>query len=62
MEKEKFNLFWQNIYQTKAHNICINQISIFPSGNLISVSIDKSIKIYDNKFDLLQHIQNANDD
>ena len=62
MEKEKFNFFWQNIYQTKAHNICINQISIFPSGNLISVSIDKSIKIYDNKFNLLQHIQNAHDD
>ena len=62
IKKEKFILFLQNIYYIKAHDICINKISIFPSGNLISVSNDKSIKIYDNKFNLLQHIQNAHDD
>ena len=60
-DKENYkNLFLKKFI--KGHDNCINKISIFPSGNLISVSIDKSIKIYDNKFNLLQHIQNVNDD
>ena len=46
----------------KAHNESITSLSIFPSGNLISVSSDKSIKIFDINFNVLQNIQNAHDD
>ena len=60
-DKENYkNLFLKKFI--KGHDNCINKISIFPSGNLISVSNDKSIKIYNNKFNLLQHIPNAHDD
>jgi len=41
-----------------SHKDWINSISLFPSGNIISVSYDKSIKIYDNNFNIIQHIQN----
>ena len=37
----------------------INSILSFPSGNLISVSSDRSIKIYDNNFNIIQDIKNA---
>ena len=47
------------IKSIEAHNNCINSMSIFPSGNIISVSDDKSIKIYDTNYNILQHIQNA---
>ncbi len=43
------------------NNKKINSLSSFPSGNIISVSSDKSIKIYDIHFNLLQDIQNAHD-
>ena len=43
----------------KAHKNFINSISVFPSGNIVSVSADKSIKIYDNNFHVLQKIENA---
>ena len=62
MEKKKSNIFLKNYNYIKIHDICINKISIFPSGNLISVSNDKSIKIYNSEFNLLQDIRNAHDD
>ena len=40
----------------------IYSISIFPSGNIVSVSNNKSIKIYDINFNSLQVIENAHDD
>ena len=43
----------------KGHNDTITSISIFPSGNLISVSLDKSIKIWDSTFNLIQFIKKA---
>ena len=37
-------------------------VKIFPSGNIISVSIDKSINIFDgNNYNILQSIKNAHD-
>ena len=47
------------IKSIKAHKNNISSVSIFPSGNIISVSEDKSIKIYDNNYNILQDIQNA---
>ena len=44
-----------------AHIKCVNSISIFPSGEIISVSNDKSINIYDINFNIIQHIENAHD-
>ena len=44
-----------------AHSDTIFQISIFPSGKIISVSKDKSIKILNNDFKLYQNIQNAHE-
>ncbi len=42
------------IYKVKKiiqpHYDTVYSISIFPSGNIISVSYDKSIKIYDSKY------------
>ena len=35
------------ISSIKAHNDWIKSVKIFPSGNIISVSSDKSIKIFD---------------
>ena len=46
----------------KAHKDYIYSLSIFPSGNIISVSKDKSIKIYDNKFNIIQNISNAHEE
>ncbi len=44
------------------HNDLVNSIKIFPSGNIISVSSDKSIIIYDNNFNILQKIDDAHSD
>ncbi len=52
----------KNITSIHCHNAFINSVSIFPSGNIISTSKDKSIIIYDIFFKILQHIQNAHDD
>jgi len=43
------------------HTDIINLISYFPSGNIISISSDKSIKIYDNNFNMIQNILNPKD-
>ena len=50
------------INSINAHENIINSVKIFPSGKIISVSHDKSIKIYDNMFNIIQNIQNAHDD
>jgi WD40 repeat protein len=46
----------------KIHDHHINCIAIFPSGNFISVSSDKSIKIYSPEIDMLQTIPDAHSD
>ncbi len=46
----------------KEHNNHIIFMSGFPSGNIISVTKDKSIHIYDNNLNILQDIQNAHED
>ena len=43
----------------KAPESWVRDVEIFPSGKIISVSSDLSIKIYDNNFNVLQIIKNA---
>jgi WD40 repeat protein len=52
----------KNSNSIKSHIKRINSVSSFPSGNIISVSADKSIKIYDIHFNILQNIENAHND
>ena len=52
----------KNIKSIQPHNNWINSLSCFPSGNIISVSNDKSINIYDINLNILQNIKNAHDD
>ena len=59
IQLSKYNL--NNIYSIVSHEDCVNSISIFPSGNIVSVSGDKSIIIYDMNIKILQKIQNAHD-
>ena len=47
------------INSIEEHKDGINSISIFPSGKIISVSYDKTIKIWDINFNILQNINNA---
>ena len=65
LNKNKIQLTHCNLKQINSispHNDTINDLISFPSGNIISVSFDKSIKIYDNKFNIIQNISNAHDD
>ena len=57
---EIINLHYISSFKT--HDDQIKHIAIFPLGNIISVSKDKSIKIYNNNFQILQDIQNAHND
>ena len=59
IQLSKCNL--KNINLIQPHKDYINSLSIFPSGNIISVSGDKSIIIYDIHLNILQQIQNAHD-
>ena len=60
LEKNKYIISDLQIKKSiKAHKNFINSISVFPSGNIVSVSTDKSIKIYDKDFQILQKIENA---
>ncbi len=52
----------KNINSIEPHNNSITSVSTFPSGNIISVSLDKSIIIYDINLNILQNIQNAHND
>ena len=64
-EKHKIKLTKSNLHfinSIQPHKHFINSISTFPSGNIISVSADKSIKIYDIHLNELQTIENAHDD
>ena len=49
----------KKINSLEAHDDWINSISTFPSGNIISVSYDMTIKIYDNNLNIIQIINNA---
>ena len=62
-ELNKLNKY--NLKKNKSlevHDDYINSMSLFPSGNLVSVSSDKSIKIYDKNLNIIQQIKNAHDD
>jgi len=64
MDKHKIQLKscnLKNITIIHCHNNWVNSVSIFPSGNIVSTSIDQSIIIYDIHFNILQNIQNAYD-
>jgi len=50
----------QNIESIQPHNNSITSVSSFPSGNIISVSIDYSIIIYDIHLNILQTIKYYN--
>ena len=50
----------QNIESIQPHNNSITSVSSFPSGNIISVSIDYSIIIYDIDLNILQTIKYYN--
>ena len=52
----------KNINSIQPHKHWIMSVSTFPSGNIISVSFDKSIIIYDIHLNILQNIQNAHKD
>ena len=52
IQLKKCNL--QNINSIQPHKNIINSASTFPSGNIISVSRDKSIIIYDINLNILQ--------
>ena len=51
----------KKINSIESHTSSINSLSKFPSGNIISVSSDKSIKIYDTNLNIIQNISNAHD-
>jgi len=55
-EKNKINL--HNVY-TIPHQLSITSISVFPSGNFISVSENKSIYIYNSQFEKIKEINNG---
>ena len=43
------------------HQISVTSMSIFPSGNFISVSENKSIYIYNSQFDIIKEIKNGHE-
>ena len=55
---ENKKLFLIKSKEITEHKEWICSMNIFPSGNLISVSRDKSIKIYNN-LEIIQDIENA---
>ena len=63
--KMKYELFKSNFKLIKfinVHDDRINSISVFPLGNIISVSRDKSIKIFVQQYYILQTIENAHNE
>ncbi len=65
LEKKNTNKklsFIKEIKQNNSTNNIITSMSIFPSGNIISVSTNKVITIYNNNFNILQNIQNSHND
>ena len=59
--KKKLSFIKEIKHKNSSNNI-ITSMSIFPSGNIISVSMNKSITIYDNIFNILQNIQDSHND
>ena len=57
LKQQKINFI--NIKTIKAHSESILSISQFPTGEIISSSSDKSIKIWDKNFNIIQNIPNA---
>ena len=51
----------KNINKIIKHKDKVRSVKTFPSGNIVSVSTDKSIIIYDNNFNVLQILSNAHD-
>jgi len=67
IEKEKINIQLthcnlKEINSIKAHNDSIESLAQFPSGNIISVSKDNIINIYDNNLNIIQNFSNIYDD
>lgn len=62
MNNQNKSLKLKLIKTVHVHELRINSVQLFPSGNLISVSDDYSIKIYDKDLNVLQHILNAHND
>ncbi len=60
-EREKNMMNLKFVKSIEGYNGTISSMSIFPSGNIISVSFDKAIKIYDQDFNILQNILNAHE-
>ena len=61
--KENKKVNYNNIKTVDAFDDgTVTSLSIFPSENIVSVSDNKSIKIFDNEFNILQIIKNAHDD
>ena len=58
----EINFGLKKVNSIKYNNDIITSMSIFPSGNLISVSKDRSIYIYDDNFNIIQTIQDAHDE
>ena len=62
-KKEKIrsiNSKLEKIFLINNHTDWVESVKIFPSGNIISVSDDRSINIFDgNNFNILQNIKNA---
>ena len=58
-QNKKENTTSKMIKSFNDHNGPVNTLLIFPSGNVISVSFDQSVKINDINFTLLQNIKNA---
>ena len=59
--KQVINSNLRNIKTINIHKEQINYITSLPSGNIISTSNDKSIKIYDIYLNILQIINNAHE-
>ena len=55
-ENNELNILFENIKTINTSEKDIRSMSIFPSGNLLSISGVNSIKIYDINFNLLQNI------
>ena len=61
--KENKKVNYNNIKTVDAFDDgTVTSLSIFPSENIVSVSDNKSIKIFDNEFNILQIIKNAYND
>ena len=56
MNESESTILIKEVSSVNVHNEAINQISIFPSGNIISVSNDCSIKIWDKNLNIIQII------